>query len=236
MEGYTLGHTARDPQSREAKANKIIKVLGQHRDLSTARVLDIGTGAGLIANALSKHAKAVDSIDIVDDRTTTEGYTQTLVTDERIPFPDGTFDVVITNQVLEHVPDAALHLKEIRRVLADDGVVYLATPNKWWLTDPHYKLPFISWLPRPVAGHYLKVTKHKKWDIYSVSLPTLENLAAGAGFTVEDETMTVMLAPEAYDVKFPEPATAVLKKLPGGVRRTLLYVVPTHIKVLAPKR
>ncbi len=28
MEGYTLGHTARDPQSREAKANKIIKIIG----------------------------------------------------------------------------------------------------------------------------------------------------------------------------------------------------------------
>jgi ubiquinone/menaquinone biosynthesis C-methylase UbiE len=236
MEGYTLGHTARDPQSREAKANKIIKILGRHRDLSTARVLEIGTGAGLIANAVSKHARSVDSIDIVDDRTTTEGYTQTLVTDERIPFPDGTFDVVITNQVLEHVPDAGLHLEEIRRVLADEGVVYLATPNKWWLTDPHYKLPFISWLPRPVAGQYLKVTKHKKWDIYSVSLRTLEQLAADAGFTVEDETMTVMLAPDDYDVKFPAPATAALKKVPDGVRRGLLYAVPTHIKVLSPRR
>jgi len=236
MEGYTLGHTARDPRSREAKANKIIKILGQHRDLSTARVLEIGTGAGLIANAVSKHARSVDSIDIVDDRTTTEGYTQTLVTDENIPFPDGTFDVVITNQVLEHVPDAGLHLREIRRVLADDGVVYLATPNKWWLTDPHYKLPFISWLPRPVAGQYLKVTKHKRWDIYSVSLRTLEQLAGDAGFGVEDETMTVMLAPENYDVKIPAPATAALKKVPSKVRRGLLYAVPTHIKVLSPLR
>ncbi len=55
------------------------------------------------------------------------------------------------------------------------------------------------------------------------------------GSTVEDETMTVMLAPEDYDVKFPEPATAVLEKVPDGVRRGLLYAVPTHIKVLTPK-
>ena len=50
--GYVLGHTARDPRSRAAKAAKIIAVLGKRRALANARVLEVGTGAGVIAQAL----------------------------------------------------------------------------------------------------------------------------------------------------------------------------------------
>ena len=39
-----------------------------------------------------------------------------------LPFPDGTFDVITANQVLEHVWKVDDLLLEIRRVLKDDGV------------------------------------------------------------------------------------------------------------------
>ena len=113
-----------------------------------------------------------------------------MVTDENIPFPDGTFDVVITNQVLEHVPDAGLHLREIRRVLPDDGVVYLATPNKWWLTDPHYKMPFISWLPR--TGGRAVPEGHQAQEVGHLFGVTAHPRAVGGrrGVRGQDETMT----------------------------------------------
>ena len=44
-----------------------------------------------------------------------------------IPFEDGSFDVVIANMMLYHVPDLARGLREVRRVLKDDGVFYCAT-------------------------------------------------------------------------------------------------------------
>ena len=44
-----------------------------------------------------------------------------------IPFPDGEFDVVIANMMLYHVPDLARGLKEVRRVLKDNGTFYCAT-------------------------------------------------------------------------------------------------------------
>ena len=46
---------------------------------------------------------------------------------QNIPFPDRTFDVVIANMMLYHVPDLDRGLSEVRRVLKDDGTFYCAT-------------------------------------------------------------------------------------------------------------
>ena len=46
-----------------------------------------------------------------------------------LPFPAGTFDLVTSFQVLEHVPDATAFLRELARVLRPGGTVILATPN-----------------------------------------------------------------------------------------------------------
>jgi hypothetical protein len=47
---------------------------------------------------------------------------------EQLPFTAGRFAVVISNDVLEHVADDGQALRELRRVLADDGVALLHTP------------------------------------------------------------------------------------------------------------
>nr|MBQ6242284.1 methyltransferase domain-containing protein [Lachnospiraceae bacterium] len=44
-----------------------------------------------------------------------------------IPFPDKEFDVVIANMMLYHVPDLPRALREVRRVLKDNGTFYCAT-------------------------------------------------------------------------------------------------------------
>jgi SAM-dependent methyltransferase len=49
------------------------------------------------------------------------------VVDGRIPVDDCAFDLVLSTQVLEHVPDPAAYLKEARRVLASNGRLVLST-------------------------------------------------------------------------------------------------------------
>ncbi|MCR5249560.1 MAG: class I SAM-dependent methyltransferase [Lachnospiraceae bacterium] len=50
------------------------------------------------------------------------------VTDiQDIPFDDGSFDAVIANSMLYHVPDLDRGIREVRRVLGDDGTFYCAT-------------------------------------------------------------------------------------------------------------
>ena len=47
-----------------------------------------------------------------------------------LPFADATFDTVLCNQVLEHVPDPALTISACTRLLKDDGSLFLSTLNR----------------------------------------------------------------------------------------------------------
>jgi len=94
--------------------------------------------------------------------------------------------VVISNHVIEHVgktDEQENHLQEIRRVLACDGVSYLATPNRWALLEPHFKVPFLSWLPEAKRESYLKLTKAgERYDCEPLSACALERLLKKTGF------------------------------------------------------
>lgn len=69
---------------------------------------------------------------------------------EHIPFPDESFDAVISSNVLEHVADPATVMRECFRVLRPGGVCHMVIPNygSWW--EGHYGL---LWLPH--SPHWL---------------------------------------------------------------------------------
>jgi SAM-dependent methyltransferase len=50
--------------------------------------------------------------------------------DEPLPFPEGSFDVVLSFQVIEHVEDPVRYLSEAKRVLTDGGTMLIATPDR----------------------------------------------------------------------------------------------------------
>lgn len=55
-----------------------------------------------------------------------------------LPFPDATFDSVLSTQVLEHVPNPAAAVHEMARVLKPGGRVVLTVPGTW----PHHEQPY----------------------------------------------------------------------------------------------
>lgn len=64
-----------------------------------------------------------------------------------VPFPDATFDLVINNQVMEHVADLDAALSEIARVLKPGGTVLSLFPDNRMLREGHCGVPLLHRLP-----------------------------------------------------------------------------------------
>ena len=99
------------------------------------RVLDVACGAGygtaLLAGA-AEHAVGVD-VDEAAVAYASSRYRQPqfIAGDiAALPFEAGTFDLVVSFETIEHVEAPERALEELRRVLADDGLLIVSTPNK----------------------------------------------------------------------------------------------------------
>src|SRR5215212_8212811 len=137
------------------------------------RVLDLGSGMGGGLVALRRAGLDIVGLDynpaycrIAQLRGRRYGLhlPLTVSAGERLPFPAQTFDGIICLDVLEHVQEPARVLAEMRRVLRPGGVVLTTVPNRFAFRDPHYHLPGINWLPRPLAERLIPLLGHSKTD------------------------------------------------------------------------
>ena len=65
---------------------------------------------------------------------------------EKWPYPDNFFDIVISNQVLEHVREHKFFFANCNRVLANGGFSVHLFPVKECFWDGHLHLPFVHWI------------------------------------------------------------------------------------------
>jgi SAM-dependent methyltransferase len=101
-----------------------------------AEVLEIGTGTGSLLHYLREAGHCVRGVDISEDliHAAEKRYGRlpiTLSDGRLLPFPDASFDLVLSFDVFEHIPDSDGHLREVRRILRSNGTYLLMTPNKW---------------------------------------------------------------------------------------------------------
>lgn len=231
------GHASLDLRSREKKAEKIRALLAAERELRGCNLLEVGVGSGAIAARLADAVKPsgeVWGVDVRDSRIVTDGFHFGLVEDTSLPFADRFFDVVVSNHVVEHVgPRSAqlAHFRELARVLKDDGVAYLATPNRWALVEPHFHLPLLSWLPVRARSPYVRFAgRGQGYDCEPRSRAELLELCASAGFDVTDRTIEA--ARLTVEIEDSSPPARRLARAPDRVLRALLPLVPTHIAIL----
>lgn len=93
---------------------------------------------------------------------------------ERLPFPDGTFDVVYCFSSIEHVESVEESVAEMVRVTRRGGLIYVHTPNAWSWYEGHYKLLWAPFLPAALGRLYLRARGRP-----SEYLATLRRLTPG---------------------------------------------------------
>jgi SAM-dependent methyltransferase len=101
-----------------------------------ARILEIGSGTGTLLHHLAARGLAVTGVEtslerVEEGRRWYGNLPVCLVRGVKLPFPDRSFDVAMSFDVFEHIPDSDAHLAEVRRVLGPGGTYLIQTPNKW---------------------------------------------------------------------------------------------------------
>jgi ubiquinone/menaquinone biosynthesis C-methylase UbiE len=230
-----LNHAILESDSRLKKAEKIRAIIENRMPIQGARVLEVGTGSGVAASTLAKlvgSSGSVRATDVKDQRIVQDGFEFQLVNDTALPFPDQTFDLVISNHVIEHVgdkEDQANHLREIRRVLKSNGFLYLAVPNKWRLIEPHYRIPFLSWFPKTISDFVVKLSgKNNEYDCLPPSRKGLGRLFYDAALSIEfidREALAAVAEIEGSKLAY------VLSKLPPQILSVFVVVTPTFIVI-----
>jgi SAM-dependent methyltransferase len=129
--------------SSPLNVQKRIDVLSNHLDLRNLRVLDAGCGAGGYVEHLCSRGAQAEGIESEKDKVDQwlrahPGDPRVKLGDiGRIDHPDDTFDAVLLNEVLEHVPDQDQALREIYRVLRPGGLLFLFSPNRFHPFETH---------------------------------------------------------------------------------------------------
>ena len=241
MSEQRLPHAVMDLPSRRLKAVKIERLLGLKPELGPYRMLEVGTGSGGIAAYFGNHSSIkieVTSVDVADSRSISEGYRFQLVTDTRLPFDDEQFDIVLSNHVIEHVGgnrEQLEHLTELHRVLCRRGLGYLAVPNRWMLSEPHYRLAFLSWLPPSWRSPYLRLMRGKAfYDCKPLELGELEGMLEATGWQYEnvgDEAASIMLQVEPGSLGL----SIYCRRVPKGIRKRSQPLMPTLIYRIAKR-
>jgi SAM-dependent methyltransferase len=135
-----------------------LNLIRRYAPLEGARILDIGCGIGTYVRKFQEFSARVYGIDIDAPRVRRGGTgTLALAVSEQLPFADGAFDLVLLNEVIEHVRDDALTLREACRVVRPGGHVVIYAPNRLYPFETHGvylgkryvfgNIPLVNYLP-----------------------------------------------------------------------------------------
>jgi SAM-dependent methyltransferase len=97
-----------------------------------------------------------------------------------LPFPDGSFDIVFSNAVIEHLGGRARQRQFVSEALRVGRRVFITTPNRRFPVEVHTRLPVVHWLPDAVSHRvYRAAGKAFATDVDLLTKRSLASLFPG---------------------------------------------------------
>ncbi len=170
------GFANSDKERRKLKARKIDHLVGGVMGLD---LLDLGAGSGFLSSYFASQSAKVTAAD--RDKELFGAACPFVEIKGGLPFEENSFDHVIFNHVIEHVgaiEQQDAKLSQIWHVLRPGGRLYLAAPTKWALIEPHFRLPLLGAMPRPLADFIVTALgKGGRYDCFPLSGSAMIKLA-----------------------------------------------------------
>jgi ubiquinone/menaquinone biosynthesis C-methylase UbiE len=144
-----------------------LNLINQLIDLHGKKIVDVGCGKGVwlaqfaeIAGAENVYGTEYDSEFVAQLKATNAPWAANVIQSaaEKLPFAENSFDIVFSNEVLEHVQDDAKAASEAMRILKPGGKFIVFTPNRGWPFEQHGmflngkyywgNIPLLPWMPK----------------------------------------------------------------------------------------
>lgn len=230
-------------EHRERKASAIFRTLETYcgRSVDALAWADFGCGSAGLASSLARRVRSIVGIDPEPwpnwaMETDANENLRLLVAEcdaGEPPLPPGSKDVIVCNQVYEHVRDPRALVRNIALVLRPGGCCYFAGPNLLWPVEPHVHWPLVHWLPRRHAHtlmRWLGCDTPEHLDAYSATCWTLRSWFFEQGL-VPEEGLRGRLAASMEGAGRPALAKFV-SAIPRAVFAFLMPVSPGFVFVL----
>jgi SAM-dependent methyltransferase len=165
------------------RGREIVRMVRQVTALRAKRVLDVGSGYGGMLISMAEQSANVIGIEIDPERARLGKqrlkelnmdvtYMEGDICDKGIGARLGQFDIVICQDVLEHVMHPKAVIDSLCGMMKPGGVIYVQIPNKYGIDqlmrDHHYALTGITALSRPQAIEYWQLATGEAAENYGV--------------------------------------------------------------------
>jgi len=232
-----------EESGRRKKAQKVLKILRAYYGgpLDRLTAVDVGASTCLMTELFAEEIGTVIALD-PDHVGLSHGKQRGVRNNLRFVCGDGTdaplaaasVDIIICNQVYEHVEDQEGLVREIYRLLKPDGFCYFGAGSRYVLIEGHYFLPFLSWLPLKWSSRYLRLMGRKiDYDVYLLSYFKLKKLLRN--FEFHDFTTRVLTQPEQYSAEDLVKPGSIWTKLPPRLYEWAKPILPGWAWVLTKK-
>ncbi|MFO1540534.1 MAG: class I SAM-dependent methyltransferase [Chloroflexota bacterium] len=154
IERGRVSHSWRYGQDRR------LAMVREMMDLHDRAILDVGCGIGTYVRRFRAFSDDVHGLEVEPERVAEASRELPNIVcgvGEALPYPDARFDLVFSNEVIEHVADDRRTAAEMVRVTRPGGLIVLFAPNRLWPFETHGayfgkryvygNVPFVNWLP-----------------------------------------------------------------------------------------